>query len=174
MASSGIASPTMWSTGEPAAPSSSGTASSTIVSASPASWSSGSTTVCRPWVGLGTSRVKTAGPRAARSRTASMRAGVAAVFAATTRTRAGAEDSMRDSLRRRWLGPILLLDLVPGPGPGTDAAIDHMDHLERSETLHERGGDRAALPRPADDRHRARGLQAGRELVDVVVRDVQR
>ena len=38
--------------------------------------------------------VHVAGERWARSRTASIRAGVAAVLWATTRTRAGAEDSM--------------------------------------------------------------------------------
>src|SRR3954471_11910581 len=45
---------------------------------------------------LGTSSVKVAGPRCARSRTQPSRAGVAAVRLATTSTRAGwAEDSIR-------------------------------------------------------------------------------
>ena len=58
-------------------------------------WSSGSTSRCRPCGGCGTSSVKRHGPRPARSRTASSSAGVAAVRFATTRTRAGVEDSMR-------------------------------------------------------------------------------
>jgi hypothetical protein len=84
----------MPSTGAPAASSSRGTASSIVCWASDCSWSSGSTTRCSACTGLGTSSEKVAGPRAARSRTASMRAGVAAVRLATTSTRAGADDSM--------------------------------------------------------------------------------
>src|SRR5262245_26146905 len=52
-------------------------------------------TLCRPCAALGTSRVKVAGPFAARSRTTASSAGVAAVLWATTRTRACEDDSMR-------------------------------------------------------------------------------
>src|SRR3954447_5971158 len=52
-------------------------------------------TRARPPTALGTSRVNAHGPRAARSRTASSRAGVAAVLWATIRTRVGS--AMRGS-----------------------------------------------------------------------------
>jgi hypothetical protein len=95
IAASGSCTPTMGSTGAPAASSSSGSASSIVASASERPWSSGSTSWCRPCAEDGTSNVNAAGPRAARSRTASRSAGVAAVRLATTRTRAVApEDSM--------------------------------------------------------------------------------
>src|SRR6478609_3032969 len=56
-------------------------------------------TRCRPCAVFGTSSVKVVGPRAARLRTVSSSAGVAAVRWATTRTRVGlVEDSMTELL----------------------------------------------------------------------------
>ena len=90
IALSGSGSPIRPSTRRPAASDSSGSASSSVVSASERSWSSGLITLAagRAPV-LGTSSVNVQGPRAARSRTAPSSAGVAAVLFATTRTRAG-------------------------------------------------------------------------------------
>src|SRR4051794_26500429 len=86
-------------TGPPAASSSSGRASSIIAFASSSAWwSSGSVTRCSPCAVGGTSSVKEHGPREARSRTASIKEGVAAVLWATTRTRVGS--GMRNLLRK--------------------------------------------------------------------------
>src|SRR5262249_35038785 len=51
-------------------------------------------TLWSPCAVLGTRSVNVAGPRFARSRTVSIRAGVAAVLLATTSTRVGEEDSI--------------------------------------------------------------------------------
>src|SRR5881397_1857424 len=93
----GLGSPILPATGPPAACSSSGTARARTSRASSSGWSSGSITLARPPTVLGTSSVKLHGPRAARWRTASISAGVAAVLCATTRTRVG---SMARSLSR--------------------------------------------------------------------------
>jgi uncharacterized protein YkwD len=99
IASSGSGAPTIPVTSEPAASSSSGSASSSVFCASVSAWSSGSAKRSMPLDVLGTRSVNRAGPRSARSFTAAISAGVAAVRLATTRTRAGcSEDSMRNSL----------------------------------------------------------------------------
>src|SRR3954454_3252884 len=90
MAFIGFGSPTLPSTLPPAASSSSGTASARTSRAASSGWSSGSIALARPPTTFGTSSVNVAPPRAARSRTASMSAGGAAVLCATMRTRVAA------------------------------------------------------------------------------------
>ena len=85
--SSGEESPTKPSTGAPAASWSSGSASARIWSTSEDSWSSAIDDAIAVG-GVRHEQRELRGPRAARARTASSRAGVAAVLCATTRTQA--------------------------------------------------------------------------------------
>ena len=53
-------------------------------------------------------------------------------------------------------------------------AVHHVDHVARAEPLQQARGDRGALPRRADHRHRPLGVELVRQLVDVVVGGVDR
>src|SRR3954447_17787675 len=123
----------------PAASSSSGSASSIItLASSSARWSSGSVTRCSPCAAGGTSRVNAAAPRDARSRTASIRDGVAAVLWATTRTRAGSATKRLPRVAQ----PLRLgqrLQLLQG------VVLDLADPLARDV---ERAADLLQRPRP--------------------------
>src|SRR3954451_20959481 len=74
---------------------------------------------------FGTSNVNCAGPRSARSLTALISAGVAAVRLATTSTRTGwSENSMRNSLRRVTAGAAESTPLVQAGVHARDPAHD--------------------------------------------------
>src|SRR2546426_12347965 len=66
------------------------------------------------------------------------------------------------------------LEGVAEPLPGADSAVHHVQDLARAEALHEARRDGAALAGTADRRHRARRVDALRQPVDVVIRDVKR
>src|SRR5262245_10551546 len=86
-----------------------------------------------------------------------------------------ASSRSRSSVDTAWITPRTLP--LDGPAlslPAGYPAVHDVDDLPRAEALEQAGGDGRALPRGADRRDRAVGVELLRQLADVVVWDVDR
>src|SRR4029079_10239864 len=76
----------------------------------------------------------------------------------------------RSSLDTAWITPRTLpLDRPALSLPARDAAVHHVDHVARAETLQKTRGYGGPLARRADDGDRPAGVEPVGQLVDVVV-----